>query len=326
MTKNILAISSAMALLVGASGCNSASAEYGAEYPETTLACGQIAAPILTARASNPLSLQLGTAIISNTPSNVIVDLSANPLLGFAFNEILIYVGTGPAPTDGSGYPDFTQFGYGRSYYPGVTSHTATFALSDYFVDPANQQLVVSVFVKASRTLPDTTVENKEGWAYGPNAIGCACYGVSFNYGTCTEEEETTGCTLTQGYWKTHSQFAKNRSQRIDWPTPMDESQTLCATDSRTLLQILKANPSGGDAYLILAHQYIAAKLNAASGASSTDEVDLALIEAKNLIDAHCGTSVHSSTADGQLMVILAGVLDAYNNGLTGPGHCGQEE
>jgi hypothetical protein len=104
----------------------------------------------------------------------------------------------------------------------------------------------------------------------------------------------------------------------------MDENQLLCAGDSRTLLTLLKTPPASGDAYLILAHQYIAAKLNVASGASTTTEVDNALAAAKVFLETTCPGPVHSSTDDGYWMTLFAGVLDSYNNGFVGPGHCAE--
>src|SRR5688500_7780641 len=75
------------------------------------------------------------------------------------------------------------------------------------------------------------------------------------------------GCTLTQGYWKNHNELRTQRRQRLDWPAPLDEAQLLCG---QKLLDILNTVPRG-EAWYILAHQYIAASLNAASGASTDD-------------------------------------------------------
>jgi hypothetical protein len=47
------------------------------------------------------------------------------------------------------------------------------------------------------------------------------------------------GCTLTQGYWKTHHRFARNKSQRAPWP--VDENTLLCG---RTWLATLDTPPA----------------------------------------------------------------------------------
>lgn len=122
------------------------------------------------------------------------------------------------------------------------------------------------------------------------------------------------GCTLTQGYWKNHNEFRTQNNQNRDWPAPLDEAQLLCG---QKLLDILGTVPRG-EAWYILAHQYIAASLNAASGASIQD-LGTALEDARALLTANCG----GITADRQTAIDLSYKLDSYNNGLIGPGHCG---
>lgn len=80
--------------------------------------------------------------------------------------------------------------------------------------------------------------------------------------------------------------------------------------------------PSKGNALMILAHQYIAAILNVARGASTTPEVDRALADAADLIVDSCGRVISPSSQVGSRMVEISSLLDAYNNGLVGPGHC----
>ena len=132
--------------------------------------------------------------------------------------------------------------------------------------------------------------------------------------GTCDNCDDGDGCTLTQGYWKNHNEFRTQASQQINWPAPYDEQQLLCG---RKLLDIL-GTPARGEAWYILAHQYIAASLNAAGGAADGD-VSTELSQARSLLTANCG----GITADRQTAIDLSYVLDSYNNGLIGPGHCG---
>lgn len=123
------------------------------------------------------------------------------------------------------------------------------------------------------------------------------------------------GCTRTQGYWKTHNEDATAPGLQLDWPAPYDEDDLLCGM---TLLDILWTPPRG-DAWLILAHQYIAALLNIASGASSTPEVDAALAAAAAWLAAHCGGVPASQAGDA---LDWAYLLERYNSGLIGPGSC----
>lgn len=107
------------------------------------------------------------------------------------------------------------------------------------------------------------------------------------------------GCTLTQGYWKNHAEA---------WPLP---NTVVC---EQTWLDILHTPPKG-DAWYILAHQWIAASLNVGSGA--TPPADDALIKAEVLLsDCVIDDSEHDAA------LALSEQLDAYNNGELGPGHC----
>jgi hypothetical protein len=129
-----------------------------------------------------------------------------------------------------------------------------------------------------------------------------------------------TGCTLTQGYWKTHSTYG---------PAPYDDTWalkvegTLFFASGKTWYQALQIAPAG-NAYWILAKQYIAAILNQLGGASSTPAVTVALNWSTTFFNAH--TPATSLTkAEKTLVVTNAGILDQYNNGLIGPGHCSEQ-
>ena len=111
-------------------------------------------------------------------------------------------------------------------------------------------------------------------------------------------------CTLTQGYWKNHD----------DWPIAQDTQ--LCEMSYIDILH----TPPAGEAWFILAHQAIAADLNVASGASMPEAVARALDDAFELL-GDCGCA-QGSAAEAEA-VGLSELLDDYNNGRIGPGHCG---
>jgi len=124
---------------------------------------------------------------------------------------------------------------------------------------------------------------------------------------------EGEDCTRTLGYWKTHSAHASNPNQQIPWP--ISEETLLCG---ETWYDILR-QPPHGSAWIILAHQWIAAELNVASGASD-DALGTALDDAEALLTNNCGgipDDLRDEATD------LAGLLDDFNNGQIGPGHCG---
>jgi hypothetical protein len=126
------------------------------------------------------------------------------------------------------------------------------------------------------------------------------------------------GCSLTQGYWKTHSKYG---------PAPYDARWALIGEDTaffssgKTWYQAINTSSAGGNAYYILAHQYIAAKLNLAGGASSTPAVNAALAGAEAFFGAYTPTSELSKAVRAQA-IAYAGTLADYNEGDIGPGHC----
>lgn len=122
-------------------------------------------------------------------------------------------------------------------------------------------------------------------------------------------------CTYSHGYWKTHYDGAKNASQNIDWPKPGDEANLLCG---KTWLGILQSAPKGGDAWTILGHQWISATLNRDQGASAPASVQQALRDGSDLLGT-CGVLAGAAKTKA---TTAAGLLDQYNNGLIGPGHC----
>lgn len=131
-----------------------------------------------------------------------------------------------------------------------------------------------------------------------------------------------SGCSLTQGYWKTHSEFG---------PAPYDATWAMlpdgAATDffdtGISWKEMFDTRPRGS-AYPILAHQWMAATLNGFAGAD-TSVIAADLVEARDLLDTYDGNPQPTDSISRQVrkdFIALAGTLDDYNNGLIGPGHC----
>jgi hypothetical protein len=125
------------------------------------------------------------------------------------------------------------------------------------------------------------------------------------------------GCTLTPGYWKTHSTYG---------PAPYDDTwakigeETTFYKSGTTWYNVLRTPPKKGNAYYILAFQYIAARLNIEAGASTTPQVVAALVFAESFFNTYTPTDFPA--AQRTLAINNAKVLDSYNNGYIGPGHC----
>lgn len=118
-------------------------------------------------------------------------------------------------------------------------------------------------------------------------------------------------CTLTQGYWKTHTEDWDEAGERVVQTTD------LFFNSGKTYIEIMNMPPAGGNSYLQLAHQYIAAVLNL-NGASDP-VINSAISTAAGYFAGHTAGSYFIKNAG---WTSLAGTLDGFNNGLIGPGHC----
>lgn len=135
----------------------------------------------------------------------------------------------------------------------------------------------------------------------------------------------SSGCTLTQGYWKTHS---------INGPAPYDdawgghENDYFASYPSYTKYQILWNPPKNGNAWYLLAHQDIAAWLNTLNGASMPAEVATALSRAYDYLQTYDPGYIGGLKGSNELrkdFIRLAGILEQYNSGQIGPGHCSEQ-
>jgi hypothetical protein len=128
------------------------------------------------------------------------------------------------------------------------------------------------------------------------------------------------GCTLSQGYWKTHSKYG---------PAPYDNTwakigeDTIFYLSGQTWYQVLWTPPAGGNAYYILAKQYVAAQLNILNGAASTAQVDAAISSATTFFNTYTPSSTLSKTVRNNALS-NASILERYNKGYIGPGHCSE--
>ncbi|HYJ78284.1 MAG TPA: hypothetical protein VEW03_01675 [Longimicrobiaceae bacterium] len=120
------------------------------------------------------------------------------------------------------------------------------------------------------------------------------------------------GCTLTQGYWGTYGPEQNPHT----WPAGFSRDAPFF-NSGMTWQQVLDASPAGGNAYIILAHQYIASVLNQANGAAVPAGVQSSLTFAQTYFSG-------ATAPDKGTIVTHATVLDDYNNGVYpgGPPHC----
>jgi hypothetical protein len=148
---------------------------------------------------------------------------------------------------------------------------------------------------------------------------------------TITQLCDVQGCTYTQGYWKTHvnyapkPQFSKKRDATwdlIDNGALLNENATFFLS-GKTYIAVMWTPPAG-NVYYNLAHQYIAAKLNVLDGASGA-VIAAELAQAEALFTQYApGANYWKNNTNKATVTALAGKLAAFNEGTIGPGHCSQ--
>ena len=218
-----------------------------------------------------------------------------------------------------------------------VVSTTTTSAEGKYEFSPLMPGVtyyVCEVFPEMggwSQTFPFSTDRVDQTDACGVEFGYPAVYGYEITLQSGEDHENNNfgnfqgvGCAYTQGYWKTHSADGPaDRDDTWDLVGPLGE-YTLFFDSGQTWIDVLWTPPSGGNAYYILAHQYIAAKLNVLAGASSTSiSSELALAEA--LFEEYTPEEIGDRDVDPDLraqFIELAETLDEFNNGNLGVPHC----
>ncbi len=126
-------------------------------------------------------------------------------------------------------------------------------------------------------------------------------------------------CTYTQGFWKNHE---------TAWPAPYSPTaQWLNAShkvNGVTWDGLMGMNVAGGNSYMQLAHQWIAAKLNlGAAPASGIASVDAALASGGAWLSANTPASTNSvPNIKNAQATAWASTLDDFNNGRLGLPHC----
>jgi hypothetical protein len=184
----------------------------------------------------------------------------------------------------------------------------AGFALSYYKVaTPADQNPETRFYVNADQSpAPAGTTVNL-------NVDGSGQWEVWFKNVLYTPPPPPeSGCTYTQGYWKTHSLAGPAGPYDDGWKNLPGglEHNTIFFNSGKTWLQLWNT-PVRGSAYVQLAHQYMAAKLNVLNGASAPSSVTAAITAAEAYFSSGTGN-----------ITGLASTLGNYNEGLIGPGHC----
>lgn len=154
-----------------------------------------------------------------------------------------------------------------------------------------------------------------------------ASYSIDVYTGDCGTTPPPTGCTYTQGYWKTHSIYGPAGPANDTWNDVVPNGpDSLFFQSGISWIDLFKTAPKGGNAYIQLAHQYMAAWLNVKAGASVPSDVQAALSWAQTYFNESITTggsyNTPSNYTDAQDARKYAEILDNYNNGKDGVPHC----
>jgi len=136
------------------------------------------------------------------------------------------------------------------------------------------------------------------------------------------------GCTLTIGFWKNHAGFGPQQNLVTQylpiWLGTNGGAQSLQVTNAQIAYDVLGMHvygtPSNGITKLYA--QLLGAKLNIANGADGS-AINATISSADAFLATHFWTSWDSlSKSDKKLVLGWMELLDDYNNGDIGPGHC----
>lgn len=168
---------------------------------------------------------------------------------------------------------------------------------------------------------PIASIANSTQQVITVNQAGVAKLTVTFNGSGALDEfclsvePEDPGCTYTQGFWK--------NKKKGPFPAPYARDAVFYLS-GMTWQEVLETPPAG-NAYYQAAHQFIAAALNVANGASSPGEVDDALGQADDLFSTYTPDEIAALRGNNSLrkaFIAISKTLDDYNQGEIGPGHC----
>ncbi len=169
------------------------------------------------------------------------------------------------------------------------------------------------------------------GMRFGDDGLTCADLPITNTAGFVTNDNGETGsasftleggnlcaCTRNQDYWRENPDDPA-------WAALGSEADDFFGTGVNWLT-VLQTPLQNRNVYLVLAHQYIAARLNIASGLDAPQSVDHALAWAESFFAQNTPTSEIPRHVRGQALWI-ADLLDRFNEGrLDGFGPCGDDD
>jgi len=126
------------------------------------------------------------------------------------------------------------------------------------------------------------------------------------------------GCTRTYGYWKTHD-WDGPAAYDYTWDALNGGMTTFLNTNPETsYTEILNTKPKLGNAYIILAHQYIAVELNGIANPQSELPITIQneFQNATTLLEKYPNMQINKTNISDRIDAIkIALLFNSFNNG-----------
>ena len=273
-------------------GNYAATVDCGVSFPFLLESGGTLGCPYTISMPDAQPITYTNTATVESSISGI---QGASYSVNFTFNNPTKWVDAGGAVWDNCG----GEYAYQAQVEFETTTYKYKCTVGPY-EECGPYEFTNSIFL-----LPNTSLED--------NPVFAEC--------TIDIEIPCGGCTRTIGYWKTHSSYG---------PAPYDPTWAKVGEDAPFFLSgqsyyEVMWTPSKGNAYYILAPQYVAAKLNQLAGTDIPPAVLSAYTMATTLLSTYTPAYIGGLKGNSSLrkkFLALASILDDYNNGLLGPGHC----
>lgn len=204
-----------------------------------------------------------------------------------------------------------------------IDSFAGNFGMVTYGIDTLPKTFTYSRTLGPSDTCGDYTVNNEAYFiippATTPNPSDISSWTIDVHV-------PCNGCTLTIGYWKTHAGFGPQPDMVTPllpiWLGTAGGQKSIQVTTASQAVTILNFQDQASNGIAKLYAQLLAAKLNIANGADKSSVVST-INAADTFLATHSAADWNSLNKVQKNQVLnWATILDNYNNGLIGPGHC----
>ena len=227
---------------------------------------------------------------------------------------------------------------YGMSPVATVVTNAEGYYKFD-MVEPGAKYAVCEVLEAGFiQTFPNVTLPaegyvdcTQFGTQYGPVGYEIMLASGEYEFHNDFGNFKPLGCTYTQGYWKTHSIYGPAGPYDVTWELQGGGDAPFLSTAwdiGYSWYELFNTPPKGGNPYIILSYQYMAAWLNIHNvdpmKMANPTVLGTAMADAELLLGTYTPDYDFKADPDGVSaeFIMLAELLDDFNNGYLGVPHC----